>query len=114
MITLYDWKLMYAAARTTTLKVACNRLGMPNKDRTTLIEAPDVVNGFFIEAHKVAKLRDHYSARTIVHVLRHHSILEDGDPNFKINDHISPLLARLSMELFPALNGLFSLREPRK
>lgn len=64
------------------------------------------------EAFKVVKAGfKHYSARTIVHVLRHHSALsEQGDGGWKINNNISPYLARLFAILNPNLANLFEYR----
>ena len=86
-----------------------------NTDLTTeqaerLADNLNIVRAFITEAHKIASKRNHYSARTIVEFLRHHSILEDDCPEYKINDHLVPLLSRISMEMFPALNGLFHTR----
>lgn len=53
----------------------------------------------------------HYSARTIIHVMRHHSDLHDGTSAFKINDHISPVLSRWFLDNHPELPGFFELRE---
>lgn len=55
----------------------------------------------------------HYSARTIVHVLRHHSALHEEGGEWKINDHISPYCARLFDLRFPAWAGLFEYREAK-
>jgi len=64
------------------------------------------------EAFKVVKAGfKHYSARTIIHVLRHHSALsEQGDGGWKINNNISPYLARLFAILNPAYANLFEYR----
>jgi len=54
----------------------------------------------------------HYSARTIVEVMRHRSnICEIGDGTWKINDHCIPNLSRLYLLLHPEHDGLFELRE---
>lgn len=59
----------------------------------------------------IAKGYKHYSARTIIHVLRHHSALsEQGDGGWKINNNISPYLARLFAILNPAYANLFEYR----
>lgn len=57
----------------------------------------------------------HYSARTIVHVLRHHSALEErGDEPWKINNDHSPYLARLYDLAFPERAGMWEYRETKK
>lgn len=54
----------------------------------------------------------HYSARTIVEVMRHRSnIREIGDGSWKLNDHRTPDMARLYMLLHPEHHGLFEFRE---
>jgi hypothetical protein len=52
----------------------------------------------------------HYSARTIVHVLRHHSAIKENGSGWKINDHHSPYLARLFALIFPQHANLFEYR----
>ncbi len=80
-------------------------------DRVQICNNIELFKRFCSEAHRlVDRGRTHYSARTITEYLRHHSFFEDNDSNFKINDHIIPKLSRVSMALFPALNGLFELR----
>jgi hypothetical protein len=54
----------------------------------------------------------HYSARTIVEVMRHRSnIREIGDGEWKLNDHRTPDMARLYMKLHPEREGLFEFRK---
>ena len=66
---------------------------------------------FLAEAMKAKRAgRNHYSARTIIHVLRHYSAVEDKDTLFKINDHLSKPFALVAMELIDELGGLFELR----
>ena len=55
----------------------------------------------------------HYSARTILHVLRHHSALQENGTPWKVNDHASPYLARLFDLRYPAHAGLFEKRETK-
>ena len=57
------------------------------------------------------KGRRHYSARTIGEYIRHDSVLTDSDPNFKVNDHAWPDLARLYLAVYPERAGFFELRE---
>lgn len=79
-------------------------------ERKHLSNSLDFFRAFVIEAHKIAQHRDHYSARTIAEVLRHNSLIEDGSKHFKISNDIIPLAAHVSMDMFPALNGLFSTK----
>lgn len=57
--------------------------------------------------------RRHYSARTIVEVLRHESALREKDPVFKLNDHKTPDMARLYRLLHPQRADLFETRVQR-
>lgn len=53
----------------------------------------------------------HYSARTIVEVMRHRTnIREIGDGTWKLNDHRTPDMARLFNSLHPECAGLFEFR----
>lgn len=73
-----------------------------------------VFAAFEREALKVARLGfKHYSARTIVEVLRHHSALEQVGGQWKLNDHNTPYLARLFALVHPAYSGLFEFREAK-
>ena len=63
------------------------------------------------EAHKIrARGRTHYSARTIVEVLRHESVLSEADSTFKLNDHNTPDLARLYLLTHPDAGDFFATR----
>lgn len=55
----------------------------------------------------------HYSARTIIHVLRHHSALEETGGEWKLNNNISPYLARLFALVHPGHAHLFEFREAK-
>lgn len=73
-----------------------------------------VWNAFEAEALKVVRRGfKHYSARTILHVLRHHSALQENGTPWKVNDHASPYLARLFDLRYPAHAGLFEKRETK-
>lgn len=73
-----------------------------------------VYERFEVEALKVARRGfKHYSARTIIEVLRHHSALEDVDASFKLNDHATPFYARLFALLNPLHKDLFEFRETK-
>jgi hypothetical protein len=54
---------------------------------------------------------NHYSARTIVHVLRHHSAIQEHGSSWKINNNISPYLARLFELAYPQQAGIFHKRQ---
>jgi len=74
-----------------------------------------VWEAFEAEAMKIiARGFDHYSARTIIHVLRHHSLVqEDAATPWKLNDHLSPYLARAFNHAYPQHSHLFKLRKVR-
>jgi len=52
----------------------------------------------------------HYSARTIIHVLRHHSALHENGTQWKLSDHSSPYLARLFDLAYPEMAGMWSFK----
>ena len=52
----------------------------------------------------------HYSARTIVEFLRHHTTITEKDGEWKINDHATPHLARLFAKRNPMHKSLFEFR----
>lgn len=57
----------------------------------------------------------HYSARTIVEFLRHHTALkQNSGGEWKINDHHVPYLARLFDIVYPQHAGLFEYRRTIK
>ena len=56
----------------------------------------------------------HYSARTIIEVLRHHSSLRDASEPWKLNDHYTPYLARLFDLTHPERRGLWEYRETKR
>ena len=64
------------------------------------------------EALKIVAMGfSHYSARTIIHFLRHHSaITESETADFKINNDHSPYLGRLFALVHPKHAGLFAYR----
>lgn len=74
-----------------------------------------VFEAFEREALKVAARGfKHYSARTIVEVLRHHSALaETGDGPWKLNDWRTPYLARLFALMQPGHADLFEFRQAK-
>lgn len=68
--------------------------------------------GFKREANRVwDRHRDHYSARTIVHWLRHETALSEAGGEFKVNNNYSPDLGRLWECFYPQRIGFFEKRE---
>jgi len=56
----------------------------------------------------------HYSARTIIEVIRHQFAIREISGNYKINNNNIPDLARLFMKLHPVYDGFFEVREGKK
>ena len=74
-----------------------------------------VWEAFCDQAFKIRKTGfKHYSARTIVHYLRHHSAITEASGQWKINNNYSPYLARLFDKRFPNLAGLWEYRETKR
>ena len=70
-----------------------------------------VYEAFEREALKVVRRGlKHYSARTIIEVLRHNSALAEVGGAWKLNDWHTPYLARVFMLLHPEQKGLFEFR----
>ena len=63
--------------------------------------------------HVVSRGFKHYSARTIIEVLRHHSALEEAAGAWKLNNIETPYLARLFALMHPQHAGLFEFREAK-
>ncbi len=65
---------------------------------------------FAFEAIRAKRVR--FSARTIIHRIRWYTAIETAsDDGFKINDHQSAYYARVFLEVYPAHETLFELRE---
>ena len=80
-----------------------------------LPENEHVWNAFALEAMKVERAGfKHYSARTIIHVLRHHSAIAENGSQWKINNNYSPYLARLFDIVYPHKAGLFEYRAVKR
>lgn len=74
-----------------------------------------IFQAFEREAQKVwDKGRKHYSARTIMEVIRHETLLSEFDGQYKVNDHATPDCARLYLLLHPEQKGFFELRNIEK
>jgi len=110
-ITLDQWVSIHETHRPLFIKDAAACIPLNQVEVQKLLDAPELVDKFFHEAHRVAERRTHYSPRTIVEYLRHNTTFADSDKTFKINNNIVKSLSVISMELFPALNNLFSTRE---
>lgn len=73
-----------------------------------------VYEAFEREAFKVvAKGFVHYSARTIIEVLRHNSALAERGGPWKLNDHVTPSWARLFALMNPQHAEFFEYRHTK-
>lgn len=60
----------------------------------------DVWTLFVREADKVrASGLDHYGARTILEVIRHHEVIDRGNRDFKVNNNIQSVISRAYMRM---------------
>lgn len=74
-----------------------------------------VWDAFVREANRVRNRGfTHYSARTIVHFLRHHTNVTERVSAWKINNNHSPYMARLFDLCFPQYAGMWSYRDTPK
>jgi hypothetical protein len=55
-----------------------------------------------------------YSARTIIHVLRHHSAIEEAGTAWKISNNSSPYMARLFALAYPHQANIFHYKQTPK
>lgn len=74
---------------------------------------PHIYREFERRSLQVARRRSHYSARTIVEVMRHDTAIGELSGDFKINGNFVPCMARLFALRWPAYAGLFEFRAPR-
>ena len=74
-----------------------------------------VFAAFEAEAMRLVRRgRKHYSARTIVEVLRHNSALDETSAEpWKLNNDMTPYLARLFVLMRPAHADLFEFRQAK-
>ena len=76
-----------------------------------LPENVHVYEAFEREARRiVARGFKHYSSKTIIEVLRHHSALEQVGGAWKLNNNTTPYLSRLFALMNPANADLFAFR----
>ena len=76
-----------------------------------LLENWHVFLEFERRALQVAGRRDHYSARTLIEVMRHDSVIGELNGDYKITNNVVPDFARLFAALNPMHAGLFEFRE---
>jgi hypothetical protein len=90
------------------LKLVASRIVRAVRPET----APAAVDAFASETIKVINRGfTHYSARTILHVIRHHrELTEKSDSGWKVNNNHSPYLGRLFEFVYPQHAGIFNHR----
>ena len=82
---------------------------IPNSFCAWLTNNFHVWEAFEAESFKIInKGFKHYSARTIIHYLRHHTAVEENGSAFKIMNGHSPYLARLFALVYPDHKEIFS------
>jgi hypothetical protein len=57
--------------------------------------------------------RGHYSMRTILEILRHHTAVKTGVDDFKVNNNCQRDLTTHVVLMFPELDGFFHTRNRR-
>ena len=72
-------------------------------------------NAFVAETFKIIRRgHKHYSSRTILEFLRHHSAVSETNSEFKINNNVQPYISRLFDIAHPEWAGLFEYRVTTK
>lgn len=69
-----------------------------------------VYAAFEREALRIAKVRKHYSAYTIMGVISHETIIAETDSEFKISHDFIPDNVRLFRLFYPEYKNLFSIK----
>ena len=109
---LFDINGLAAEQQTAVHFVDC-RPDLFRKDfKDWLIANWHIWKVFEREANRMAKRgRDHYSARTIIHWIRHETCVAEKDGDFKVNNNYSPDLGRLWVCYHPDRADFFETRE---
>lgn len=111
MVTLEFWLGVTSPTKIKLINDYAIEAGLDDKEKQQVLENLPLLDAFLKEAHKVVrKGHEHYSSRTLIEYLRHHTMMNDSDKVFKINNNMSPILSRISMAMFPQLNGFFNTR----
>jgi len=73
---------------------------------------PQVYEAFKTLTFKaIGKGRKYFSARAIYEIIRWHSMIEDNEVTFKMQDHSIPFYARKFENEFPLNKGFFQMRK---
>jgi len=79
-----------------------------------VLENPEIFKAFCAEAIKASnKGYKHYSARTIIEFLRHHTNLRETSGGFKINNDAVPCMAREFKRIYPQYGNFFEYRSKK-
>ena len=108
--TLRDWAVTNVDQKRMIIDSCLGAYDLDSDDIDFARRNVRVFCDFVEEAFKVRSRRDRYSARTIIELLRHHTIVSDDSDTYKISDHLIPIFSRLSMYIFPELDGFFKLK----
>ncbi len=99
----------------TTLWEIPTSTSTAHDDEVFDLKHPGVYSAFADEARKVFDLGfKHYSARTIIHFLRHYTAVRDGSVTWKLDNRVSPYLARRLIRDQPMYAGWFELRRSQE
>lgn len=80
--------------------------------REWLLENWHIWLAFKFEANRIWDCGfTHWSARTIVHYLRHETAIRERSDTWKVNNNFSPDLGRLWECFYPQRVGFFEMRE---
>jgi len=84
----------------------------PNKFVEWLQDNHHIFTAFAQQAKDVAnKGFKHYSSKTIIEYLRHHTALSEEGGEWKINNNYTPHMARLFDLRYPSYAGMFEYRK---
>ena len=106
------WTVSIYRKRMVLMMIVTHAEWFRNDDLTWISENYHIWEAFEAEANKIWNAgRHHYSARTLIEVLRHESVLrENGGEGWKINNNYTPSLARLYVFMHPDRLGFFEKR----
>lgn len=115
-LTLSQWGQLFPSIKSAAVKKAIQQnLSQWGEDFPKWAnDNQHIIDHLMAEVARVKEAGfDHYSMRTLVEVTRHHTSLRQRDVVFKIQNNVTPDLARLAIILFPELEGFFDLRHRR-
>jgi len=111
MITLERWNRYAKYPKVDLIKKAGIDSDLSISDINYVIKNLTVFTAFVKEAHRARrKGLKRFSARAILHYLRWETALSDSGEAFKISNRSSAIFSRMTMTLFPILNGYFVTR----